>query len=134
MNFLPPSLVILIDLGLLSHLSAEHKSDNSDPEIERNQLYQVNDHTSTKPDGIHPRVLRERMLEQDPYCSLTKGLESLCRFLLTGSYSMLFQSTKDLISVLGKIIKVALSTIERYLRNNGTNQASEHSSQRINPV
>lgn len=85
---------LLVDLQLPSHME-DHKCGNSDflsvdPEIVRDQLYQLNVHKSMGPHGIHPSVLKE------PVNVMAGPLAIICprswRFreaLLTGSLTVL---------------------------------------------
>lgn len=64
-----PSLIILIDLGLLSSLiwcTTCQYSPFADSEIVGNQLYQLDVHKFMGPDGIYARVLKELLGSTGP--------------------------------------------------------------------
>ena len=75
-----------------SHRSEDHQCGNSnfpfvDTEVVRDQLYQLNVHKSTGPDGIPPGALMKLIADaiEGPSRPSTKGLGNLGRSLLTGS-------------------------------------------------
>lgn len=110
-------------------------------EIVRDQLYQLNVHSSMESDGIHPRFLRDLANVMAGAISFIyeRSWES-GESLLTGHLPVLFQSKKrheetprelqkgfsNLSSCKRNMEKMILSTVERHLKNNTVSRHSQH--------
>ena len=146
MRFLPQSLIILTGLGLPSPLSWRTTNVGTvtsfvDTEIVRDQLYQLNVHKSMRPDGIHPRVLKEladvKAGALSIICQRSRESGEVPADWKLANVTLIYKKgvREDpgsyrpvrLTSVHGKIMEVIiLGTIERHLKTNAITRHSQH--------
>ena len=146
MRFLPQSLIILTGLGLPSPLSWRTTNVGTvtsfvDTEIVRDQLYQLNVHKSMRPDGIHPRVLKEladvKAGALSIICQRSRESGEVPADWKLANVTLIYKKgvredpgnyrPVSLTSVPGKITeKIIPSTMERHLKNNAIIRHNQH--------